>query len=183
MFGTITMLLDHVRAGAPGARDALMNRVYPELQSVARAVLGHRRAGTMNATALVHSAWVRLTKRDAMDAENRAHFFFKFHRAMMDEFIEYTRRARAKKRPQDDRRETLYEMPGDGEPLRAEFIDLAEAMVELEQADAVSARIVVLKHFVGYTLEETAEKMAMTNGATRQNWEYAKAWLHARLSK
>jgi RNA polymerase sigma factor (TIGR02999 family) len=182
--GTITSLLDLMRAGDKPAADRLFDRVYDELRAIARAAIrGCGGKKPVEGTALVHAACERLLRREQLDANNRAHFFFILSRAMRDVLIDEARASNAVKRGGNSKQFALadFQIPDGSKTI--EFLELHEAIEELRHVDENCAAIVTLRFFGGRTLEEAAACMSCTVGMARRHWAYARAWLHKRLSK
>src|SRR4051794_24077347 len=182
--GTITLLLNQVREGQAGARDELFDRVYSDLRRIAQHAIdkgGWPRDG-LEGTALVSAACERLLGRGDIDAENRRHFFYIFGRAMRDVLVERARGELALKRGGAVRHVPLIGFEIDGEMTRTTVMDLHDALDELRKIDERSAQVVELRFFSGRTLQEVAELTGLSFGAVRRDWEYARAWLHVRLS-
>ena len=183
--GTITALLDQIRAGEAGALDRLFNLVYPDLKRLANNILAHRAKGPNipSVTTLVHDACTRLLDRDALDAQNRRHFFRLFCRAMEDEWVERARHDLAQKRQPKGVRESLTDLELGVVQTDVDFMHLRTALGDLALSDSEAAEVVALRFYCGATLEETAEIMGSSVAIVRRNWSYAKAWLHDRLSQ
>lgn len=179
---TITALLQDAKAGAAGAMDRLFAHVYDDLRQVARGHL-RRRSGFLQATALVNAAFERLAAKEALTAEDRRQFFFVLSRAMHDVLVEQVRAKLARKRGGGARRVPLVEIAADGETRLIDVLDLEEAIAELGSTDPQAAQVVMLRFYSELTLEETSEAIGLTFAVTRRHWEYAKAWLHERLSR
>jgi RNA polymerase sigma factor (TIGR02999 family) len=180
--GTITELLQQMREGRAGAADRLFAHVYEELKEVARQQLQKQHAGVLQPTALVNEAFERLADREALDAENRKHLFYLFGRAMHDVLVEQVRRDLADKRGGRLNQLPMIEVAVDGGTRQYDLLDLQQALSELSLADPTAARIVMLRFYAGLSLEETAAAVEMTFAVTRKHWEYAKAWMHVRLT-
>jgi RNA polymerase sigma factor (TIGR02999 family) len=182
--GTITLLLNQVREGQAGARDELFDCVYSDLRKIAQHMIdkaGWPRGG-LEGTALVSAACERLLGRGGIDAENRRHFFYVFGRAMHDVLVERARGELALKRGGQLRQVPLIGFEVDGELTRTTVLDLHDALAALRKVDERSAEVVELRFFSGRTLEEVAELTGQSFGSVRRDWEYARAWLHVRLS-
>lgn len=180
---TITRLLHRVRGGDKAAENQLFERVYDELRWMARRHL--RNLGDQkhrDATSLVHEACARLIRREAIDANDRRHFFFLLGRAMRDVLVESIRAASAAKRGEGIGHVPQLDFVVDGQPSRVDFLDLHEALDALDRVDADAAKVVNLRYFSGLTIEETAEALGQPVAAVRGHWDYAKAWLSDRLS-
>jgi RNA polymerase sigma factor (TIGR02999 family) len=181
--GTITHLLRQARMGHQPAVDELFDKVYQQLKRLARGQLagqvGDRR---LEVTSLVHAACHKLMRKGPLDAEDRRHFFFLFGRAMQDVLAEEARHDLAQKRGGGRRRVPLAEFEADSDTFAADILDLRQALDELRRHDPNGAQIVMLRYFCGLTLEETAETMECTLAAVRRDWDYARAWLHERMT-
>lgn len=182
--GTITILLAQARGGDPKASNELFDRAYDELKSIASRVLAGKarcKAG-LERTSLVNEAYARLSRSDKVFAENRRHFFFLFSRAMQDVLIEQARANLAIKRGRLVQRVPLDELQVD-ERQPVNILDVREALDELQQIDAQCAEIVMLKFFGRCTISEIAELLDCSVANVRRDWEYARAWLHHRLTE
>lgn len=180
--GTITSLLREIRNGQCGAVDRLFSHVYEDLKDVARQYLSQYRSRNLPATALVSAAYERLASKEAIDAADRRHLFYLFSRAMHDILVEEVRADLAIKRGGRLRRAPLLEIAVDGTTHHADILDVQEALSALSATDPDAARIVMLRYYGGLSVEEAAEAMQTTFAIARRQWEYAKAWLHERLS-
>lgn len=181
--GTITILLQRARSGEAAAANELFERVYDDLRRLARGKYGHVPGRGLEGTALVNAACERLLGRDALNAEDRRHFFFLLGRAMHDVLVEEARARAAEKRGGDRRQVPLVDFAADGASHTFEMLDLHAALEELRRADPDAAQVVSLRFFGNRTLEEAAEMMGVTFAVARRHWDYAKAWLSERLSR
>lgn len=172
-----------MKSGQPGALDRLFTHVYDDLRQVARQHLRRNRAGVLQATALVNAAYERLAARDRLAANDRRQFFHLLSRAMHDVLVEQTRADLAQKRGGGVCRVPLVEIALDGGTQRIEILTLQAALEELAEVDPEAAGLVTLRFYGGLTLEEAAEEVRMTFAVARRHWEYAKAWLHERLTR
>ncbi len=181
--GEITKLLEAIRDGRPNAADELMSLVYAELRFMAERQYQQRpAAGTLQPTALVHEAYLRLFGRDSPPSfENRSHFFYAAARAMRDLMVEKARaRARLK------RGGHLARMELDPETLAAdaqsdEVLSIHEALGALPAVDARAAKVVELRFFGGLEHEEIAQVLGVAESTVRRDWTFARAWLRQRL--
>jgi len=181
--GTITSLLQEMRLGRSDAHNQLFAHVYDELKIIALSHIQHRNAGVLQATALVHAAYERLTENESLDAEDRRHFFYLLSRAMHDVLVEHIRSECAVKRGGRANRVPLLEVAADGCTTQVDVMDLREALAELDAVDADAARIVRARYFVGLSLEQSSQEIGCSFAVARRHWEYAKAWLHERLTR
>jgi len=179
--GTITTLLDEARSGRADAVDRLFSHVYEDLKAVARRFSGNAPRNGLQATEIVHVAYQRLASREGLNVENRRQFFYVLSRAMHDILVEQARNELAQKRGGGIRRETLIEVAWEESSKRIDILDLQNALADLGAAEPDVARIVMLRFYAGMTLEETAETVGCSFSTVRGHWDYAKAWLRARL--
>ena len=178
----VTVLLQAWRGGDRGALDLLMPLVYRELHTIASRYLSKERHGhTLQSTALVNEAFMRLVAQQGVDWQSRIHFFAIAATQMRRILVDHARRVHAGKRggplaalPLDAAGETP--MPASGpEPIDAVALD--RALRELEALDPVQGRVVELRFFGGLTVEETAEVLHISPGTVKREWRMAKAWL------
>ncbi len=182
LVGTITGLLGDIRSGRNDAIEELFTLVYDDLRHIARRRLNGKGGILLQTTELVSAASERLLGRVLLDAEDRRHFYFLVGRAIHDVFVEEIRAKNALKRGGGHQRVPLIEIEVDGVTSQIEFLDIHEALEELGKQDQAAADIVRLRFFGGLTLEESAAIMVCSFSTARKHWEYAKAWLHNRLS-
>jgi RNA polymerase sigma factor (TIGR02999 family) len=180
----VTDLLIDWRQGNPAALEQLLPLVYNELRRVAQARLRDEAAGhTLQATALVHEAYVRLVDLDRMTLTDRTHFFAMAARLMRQVLVDHARRKRADKRGGGATLVALDGASGVAAPEMAiDVVDLDRALDELSTFDERLAHVVELRYFVGLTLEETAEALKVSHATVERDWVAAKAWLYRRLS-
>jgi RNA polymerase sigma factor (TIGR02999 family) len=173
----ITRLLNAVGAGDSRAAGELLPLVYAELRRLAAAQMAREKPGhTLDATALVHEAYLRLAGPDgAAHFANRRHFFAAAAEAMRRVLVENARRKRRRKRGGDLRRVELPDVPAAREPEY--LLALDEALTRLAAEDALAARVVDLRYFAGLGHEGIAETLGITVYQARQKWTYARAWL------
>ncbi|MBL9121894.1 MAG: RNA polymerase subunit sigma [Phycisphaerae bacterium] len=179
--GTVTHLLGLVRAEQPGALGQLFDHVYEDLRRLAADRIRRSSSRSLNGTALVHDAFIRLTNRDALGARDRGHFFAIFARAMRDALVDSIRHDCAQRRGGDATRVELIDFEADGLPLRIDVLAIQEALDELRQADAQAADMIDLRVFGGRSLEESAGLLGLTRSEADRNWKYGRAWLARRL--
>ena len=180
----ITRILAQIESGDPLAADQLLPLVYDELRRLAAARLAKEKPGqTLQATALVHDAWIRLVGDSNSDRWNsRGHFFGAAARAMRQILINRARDKQRQKRGggsaqiELDKVQVALDTPSD------ELVALDEAMQLLEQHDEQAARLVELRFFAGLTHGEAAQAMGISRRTADRYWAYARAWLHAELS-
>lgn len=177
----ITRLLARWRGGDEEALAALMPLVYEELRRLARSQLRReRRNHTLQSTALVHELFLRLASEERGQLQNRAHFFGVAARAMRQILVAHARQRQARKRGGDVVMVPLDDPPAPTEaPLDLEALD--EALARLAERDPLQARIVELRFFGGYTIEETAALVERSHATVSREWEIARMWLFREL--
>ena len=176
--GRVTGLLRRWRAGDDSAYDELLGALYDEMRQLAGAYMARERGHhTLQPTALVHEAFLRMTSADARTMANRSHFFAAAAQAMRRILVESARRHRADKRtPAVDPLQARFVFPED-----VSFIDLDRALGELEAIEPRHARLVELRYFAGLTLEETSTVLGRSTSSLARDWNLARAWLKRRL--
>lgn len=175
--GEVTRVLQAIRAGQPSAADELMRLVYDELRAMARARMQCERPGqTLQATALVHEAWLRLGEGPFA---NRAHFFSAAAEAMRRILVD---RARWKHREKHGANAEHCEL--DIVEIAApvadndELLAVHEAVDQLAAHDSRKAELVKLRYFAGMSFEEAADVLGISVPTAKRDWAYARAWLH-----
>jgi RNA polymerase sigma factor (TIGR02999 family) len=181
--GAITELIERSRGGQPAALDQLVPLVYAELRRIAARYVRHERHGhSLQATALVHEAYMRLLKDQDLSFENRAHLLGIAARSMRQILVEHARARDASKRGGERQRVTLDEAVAAGAPPDVDVLAVDEALGRLAALDAGQARIVELRFFGGLTNEETAEALGVSPATVKRGWAVARAWLFRELS-
>ncbi|MDA0811128.1 MAG: ECF-type sigma factor [Verrucomicrobia bacterium] len=180
----VTRILDAIQQGTPKAADELLPLVYNELRRLAARKMAHERPGqTLQPTALVHEAWLRLVKDEAARFENRAHFFAAAGEAMRRILVESVRRKKRWKRGGDAERvdldsgELASPLPDD------ELLLLDEALDRLAVLDSRSADVVKLCFFVGLTQPQAAKELGVSLTTVERLWSFARAWLFQEMEK
>ena len=178
----ITQLLIDVSRGNQTAIDELLPLVYGELRSLASNYLRRERADhTLQPTALVHEAYLRLVDQTQVNWQNRAHFFGMAAQMMRRILVDHARAHNASKRGSEYQKIQLDEKVDSVAERSTELIALDEALTELSTVDEVKSRIVELRYFGGLTVEETAEVLGVTPVTINRHWRMAKAWLFGRI--
>ena len=180
----ITHILEAMRRGDPLAPEQLLTEVYQELRRLA----AHKMAGeapghTLQATALVHEAWLRLGAGSSEHFSNRAHFFAAAGEAMRRILVENARRKKRLKRGGDQQRVDLevIELPA---PMPdEELLALDEALTRLGETETRAAELVKLLYFVGLTQEEAAKELGVSLSTVERTWAYARAWLFREMQR
>ena len=174
----VTRILDAVRQGDPKAGEELLPLVYEELRKLAAHKMAHEAPGqTLQPTALVHEAWLRLVGADPQHWSGRAHFFGAAAEAMRRILIESARRKARLKRGGKLERVELDELPIAAPDSDETLLKMDEALHQLEAEDPEKARIVKLKFFVGLTNQQVAESLGVAERTVERAWAYAKVWL------
>lgn len=181
--GEVTRLLDRAKRGEPAAVERLLPLIYDELKSVARGFMrGERPGHTLQPTALVHEAYMRLVDVDKMDWQGRAHFVAMAARLMRRVLIDHARRRRAEKRGGNAVRVEFDEgFPAVADGRLEELLALEEAISRLAELDPRQAQAVELRYFGGLSVEETAAVLGVSAKTVKRDWAVARAWLQAEL--
>jgi RNA polymerase sigma factor (TIGR02999 family) len=181
----VTRLLAAIEHGEPQAAERLLPLVYDELRKLAAQRLAREQPGqTLQATALVHDAYIRLVDVDEPEHwDGRGHFFAAAAEAMRRILVENARRKRAEKHGAGRRRVDLAEadLAINDEP--DEVLELDEALSCLAQEDPDAAQLMKLRLFAGLSVEQAAESAGMSRTNAYRHWAYARAWLNARLRR
>ena len=169
--------------GGSSAVDALLPHVYDELQVLAhRQLRGERPDHTLNTTALVHEAYIKLVRQDAVDWKNRAHFFGIAALAMRRILVNYAHKRKAEKRGGGAAVATLVDGEVAHEARAEELVALDEALDRLAERSERQAKVVELWFFGGLTQEEIAEVLGTSVPTVRRDWQFARAWLSRELT-
>jgi len=178
----LTHLLKFASDGDSRAANELLKVVYNELRAMANAWMVQTPPGqTLQPTALVHEAFMRLVERDQMGWENRRHFFFAASRAMRDILVENARAKGRAKRGGGRRRVDLDNLSVAVDSPSEDLLYLDEALQRMEREYPWEHRIVMLRFFAGMTNEETAQAMQAPLRTVERDWRFARAWLHGIL--
>ncbi len=181
----VSELLVKWRAGDEQALQALIPLVYKELHALAHHYLRKERSGhTLQTTALVHEAYLRLVDQRPSEVENRAHFVGVAARLMRQILVDYARSHRAAKRGPDRKVEldVALALPLAQRP-NTDVVALDDALKALEQLDEQQSRIVELRFFGGLTTEEAAEVLGISRSTAKRDWNVAKAWLSRQMKR
>ena len=162
--------------------EELLAIVYDELRQLARRQLQGERAGhTLQATALVHEAYLRLVDARDLRWESRGHFFGTAARAMRQVLVDHARRRNAGKRGGALKRVTLESSVADDDAVAADVLDLHDALERLTANDTELAHLVELRFFAGLTLDETADALGVSRRKVAKDWSVARLWLQREL--
>jgi len=186
MANNVTQILNAIEQGDPHAASQLLPLVYEELRRLAARKMAHEPAGqTLNATALVHEAYLRLVGGGANQQwDSRGHFFAAAAEAMRRILIENARRRRSTKRGGKLARRQLHENDAVVEADDHEnLLALDEALAKLAVTEPELARLVELRYFAGLTVEEAAHALGVSPRTAKRNWSYARAWLRREMDR
>jgi len=180
----VTELLVRWRGGDKAALDALMPLVYTELRRIAnRHLQGERSDHTLQSTALVHEAYVRMTNQQLPQWQNRAHFFAVAAQLMRQILVDHARTHRASKRGGDVYKLALDDAEEQHQPLDLDIVALDDALKSLAAMDSQQSRVVELKFFGGLSNEDAAEVLGVSTSTVKRDWTTARAWLFRELNR
>jgi len=179
-----TQILKDTRCGSQSAAGDLFALVYDELRALAGSCLRREQAGhTLQPTALVHEAYLRLVDVDSLGRQDRAHFLALAARVMRQVLIDHARKKRAEKRGGDWVRMALVEEPSVARDDEVDVLAVEETLKALEALDARKAKVVELRFFGGMTIEEAAVVLGVSPKTVEADWYMARAWLRAELRR
>lgn len=182
--GDITQLLIEATNGDRRAMDALLPRVYSELRRLAGGYFrAERQNHTLEPTALVHEAYLRLIDQTRVQWQSRAHFLGIAANMMRRILIDHARRNAAEKRGKGVEKIPLEAAQAAATNRNAEVLAVNAALEELEKVDPLLSKVVELRYFGGLSIEETASVMETSAATVNRQWRLAKAWLHSQLQK
>lgn len=175
----LTRILDRVQSGDPKAADELLPLVYEELRTLAAQKMAREAPGqTLQPTALVHEAWLRLAGHDgAASFQNRAHFFAASAEAMRRVLIDRARGKRASKHGGEWERVVLDTIEDPAKSNEDTLLQVNEALEALAREDLSAAELVKLRFFAGLSVEEAALALGVSDRTARRYWRFARAWL------
>jgi RNA polymerase sigma factor (TIGR02999 family) len=181
----VTRVLSAIEQGDPHAAAELLPLVYDELRKLAAQRLAQERPGqTLQATALVHEAYLRLV--DAQQSQywsSRGHFFAAAAEAMRRILVDQARHKRSKKRGGNLKRQPLENAEIEAPEPSVDVLAIHELLERFEQVDKAGAELVKLRYFAGLTIPEAADALGISKSTADRTWAYARAWLHAELKK
>ena len=180
----VTQILGQIEQRDPHAAEKLLPLLYDELRKLASVKLANEKPGqTLQATALVHEAYVRLVGSELTQQwDSRGHFFVAAAEAMRRILIENARRKASLKRGGDHKRITVDDLPERIDSDQVDLLALDEALRKLETEQPSKAQLVKLRYFAGCTLEDTAQILGVSRATAQRNWAYARAWLFGQLN-
>jgi RNA polymerase sigma factor (TIGR02999 family) len=178
----VTELLLDAGNGVDGALPQILPHIYDELRRLAGYYMSRERPDhTLQPTALVHEAYLRLIDQHRVDWRNRAQFFGVAANMMRRVLVNHARDRAAGKRGKNPERITLNFEAGGFEQPDLDAIAVDEALTQLEELDPRKSRIIELKFFTGLTTEEIAEVLSISDATVEREWKFARAWLHNTL--
>ncbi|HKP11231.1 MAG TPA: sigma-70 family RNA polymerase sigma factor [Blastocatellia bacterium] len=178
----VTRLLQRAQVGDRAALDELLPLVYHELKRIAARQLAGERAGhTLQATALVHEAYLRLIDQHSVDWHNRAHFFSIAAEMMRRILVNHALNRRAQKRGAGETLLSIDEVISFPNKQNLDLVLLDAALNRLAEFDPLQARIVEMRFFAGLTNEEVADVLGVSDSTVKREWRSAKAWLASQL--
>ena len=181
----VTQLIERLKSGDAQAAEELLPRVYDELRRLARAKLQHERPGmTLQATALVHEAYLRLVDVEAQAQwQSRGHFFAAAAEAMRRILVENARRRLRIKHGGDREQEPLADDAIAAPEIDGDLIELDAALNRLAEQHPRKAELVKLRYFAGLTQEQAAEALQISIATAERDWSYARAWLYREVNQ
>src|SRR5262249_50268172 len=181
----VTRILSALEQGDSAAAEQLLPLVYDELRRLAAERMAQEKPGqTLQATALVHEAYLRLVNVEQVQHwDSRGHFFAACAEAKRRILIECARRHHAQKRGGDLERIDLSELAQPAKDQPVDLLALDEALKRLEELQPQKAQVVKLRFFAGCSLEETAEMLGISRATAQRSWAYARAWLFGQLNQ
>jgi RNA polymerase sigma factor (TIGR02999 family) len=180
----VTHILNELPANDPSAAAQLLPLVYEELRKLARSRMSNEAPGhTLQATALVHEAYLRLVGNESSAWANRAHFFAAAAEAMRRILIDHARRRRAAKHGGGKEHIGLEDLPIAAPGDEDELLAVHDALEKLALHDAQKAELVKLKYFAGLTTEEAAAVLNLSTPTAKRHWAYARAWLFREIQR
>jgi RNA polymerase sigma factor (TIGR02999 family) len=179
----VTQILSQIESGDPSAAEQLLPLVYDELRKLAAAKLAHEKPGqTLQATGLVHEAYLRLVGVEKSQHWNsRGHFFAAAAEAMRRILVDNARKKQSLRRGGPAKRLPLEQLDPSALAPDESLLALDEALVRLEQLDKIKADLVKLRYFAGLTIPQAAKALGVSTTTANRNWAYARAWLHEEL--
>ena len=177
----VTALLRQISEGDPTARDQVFSIVYQELRRLARRAMQSERPNhTLQPTALVHEAFLRLADNRTIEWQDRKHFFVIAAQTMRRILVDHARSVRAAKRGGGQRIDFPPNLPVTEENAE-DILAVDEALARLERVDSRKSQIVDLRYFAGLSVEETASVLGLNARTVKRDWQFARAWLHSQL--
>jgi RNA polymerase sigma factor (TIGR02999 family) len=180
----VTQILSAIEQGDPAAAEQLLPLVYEELRKLAAAKMAQEKPGqTLQATALVHEAYLRLVgSENSHRWDSRGHFFSAAAEAMRRILVERARRKRSQRQGGGRQRLNLDHVEIAAAEKSEDLLALNEALVRFEAKDSLKAELVKIRYFAGLTVPQAASALGISSATADRYWAYARAWLHAELA-
>ena len=181
----VTQILSIIEKGDPSASEQLLSLVYDELRALAAARIAQEKPGqTLQATALVHEAYLRLVDvKQSQSWNSRGHFFGAAAEAMRRILVDQARRKQSAKRGGKHQRQPIENLEIEAPESSFDLLAVNEALERFERIDKIAAELVKLRYYAGLTIPQTAEALGISTTTADRLWAYARAWLHAELKK
>ena len=179
----VTRILDALQKGSPQAGDELLPLVYEELRKLAAVRMANEAAGhTLQPTALVHEAWLRLVGDEKPEFDGRAHFFAAAAEAMRRILIDRARRKRAMRHGGGQARVNIEQIDLASPDTDDQLLAVNEALDKLAAQDPVEAELVKLRYFAGLTTDEISRLLGISERTARNYWAHARTWLYHEIA-
>jgi RNA polymerase sigma factor (TIGR02999 family) len=180
----VTRILNAIEQGEAGATEKLLPLVYEELRLLAAQKMAQEKPGqTLQATALVHEAYIRLVEAKDQSWNNRGHFFRAAAEAMRRILVEIARRKNTRRHGSKQSHKPIDKIEIPFDPLPEDIISLDEALKKLAVQEPALAEVVKLRYFAGLTMEQVAEIMSVSRRTATSYWAYARSWLRREIKK
>jgi RNA polymerase sigma factor (TIGR02999 family) len=178
----LTLLLNRMQKGDRAAGDEAASRIYGELHRIASREMRRERPGhTLQTTALVNEAYMRLSAAGSLEIQSRGHFFAVASRQMRRILVDHARSAGAQRRGGGAIQIELDDAQAGTEDRGLDLLLLDESLAELERIDPRAAKVVELRYFGGHTDKEVVEALGVSLATVRRDWEFARSWLFRRM--
>jgi RNA polymerase sigma factor (TIGR02999 family) len=180
--GGLTLLLNRMQRGDRAAGEEAAARIYGELHRIASREMRHERPGhTLQATALVNEAYLRLAAAGSLEIQSRGHFYAVASQQMRRILVDHARSAGAQRRGGGAVQMDLDAVQLGAEGRNVDLLSLDESLAELEKIEPRAAKVVELRYFGGHTDKEVVEALGVSLATVRRDWEFARSWLFRRM--
>ncbi len=178
----MTLLLNRMQEGDRAAAEQAASRIYGELHRIASREMRRERPGhTLQTTALIHEAFVRLSASGSLEIQSRGHFMAVASQQMRRILVDHARSAGAQRRGGGAVQIDLDAVQGGADGRSLDLLLLDESLAELESIDPRAAKVIELRYFGGYTDKEVVDALAVSLATVRRDWEFARSWLFRRM--